>query len=177
MKPGSVEWASLQLLQPCPQCTAQSHCCSNTLSSRHIPSHGGAPWQRQLWHTCGCHLLPRVLGLCISKQTPAFTPTLHPTTLLTCRKNGNIGAPHFLWHYLWTQGEIPALPHTSDMHPWPHAPSSPAGSQVSQFPCRQLFSLFGKGGEKVGRSNIGSPYLQLRNIRAVKLISWWNFPL
>lgn len=97
-----------------------------------------------------CHLLHWVLGLCISKQTPAFIPTLDPTTLLTCRKNGSIGASHFLWHCLWSKGETPALPHSLGMHPGHHAPRSPAGRQLSQFPCRLLFQLVWEGRKESG---------------------------
>lgn len=42
------------------------------------------------------------------------------------------------------------------------------------MPCRSLPALFGREGKKVGRSDFDSSYLELGNIRAVKLISALN---
>lgn len=183
MKSRSMKWAA-PAAPPLPTVysqPAQSHCCSqHLLLSSHLFPCNNLPTEGHPGRGSSgvCCLLRWVLGLCFSKQTPAFIPMLDPTVLLTRRKNGSIGASPFLWHYLWNKGETPALPHTWGLHPWPHAAKSPAGRHVSLAPMQiALPALFGRGERKVGRSDIGSSYLQLRNIRAVKLISWWIFPL
>lgn len=137
------------------------------------PPHGGAPWQRQLW----CHMCLLLVALGAGTLLLKTNSCLHPHA-------GSHRAPHLQeeWQYwdvslfvtlLTEQEKTPALPHTLGLHPWPHAARSPAGRHVSLAPMQiALPALFGRGGRKVGRSDIGSSYLQLRNIRAVKLISW-----
>lgn len=133
-----------------------------------------------------CHLLHWVFCVLLRLKTDS---SLHPHTGSHCAalqldfvthvKNGNIGASRFLSHYLWNRGETPALTCPLVMPPvlapccqepcWKVHSSGP--SSATQLVCP---ALFGREGKKAGRSDFDSSYLQLGNVRAVKLISALN---
>lgn len=158
---------------------AQSHCCSQhlLLSSHPFPcntTHGGSPWQRQLW----CHVRLSVTcctgcwGTASQNKLLPSSPHWIPPRSSPAERMAVLGHPTFC-DIAYGAREKPQHCHT----PWactpgPMLPGALLEGSFPNFPADCSSSLFGKGGRKVGRSDIGSSYLQLRNVRAVKLISW-----
>lgn len=154
---------------------AQSHCCSQYLSSHPFPCTppGRGTWQ--FW----CHVCLSVTyctgcwgSASQTKPLPSSPPRSSPAERMA------------IWGKLIfcdiTHGTREKLQHCRT--PWagtpgPMLPGALLEGRVPNFPADSSSSLFGKGGIKMGKSGICCSYLQLRNVRAVKLISWWNFPL
>lgn len=127
-----------------------------------------------LLHWVFCTLLRLRTDSCLRPRAGSHHAPLR-LDFVTHIRTGDIGISHFLWHYLWNKGETPALTCTLGMPP-ALARCCLERCWKARFPVRQLAfpALFGREGKKAWGSDFDSSYLQLRNRRAVKLISVLN---
>lgn len=153
---------------------AQSHCCSQYLSSHPFPcTPPGRGTPDSSGATCVClSLIALGVGALHLKPNPCLLPHRAPHL----QKEWQYGGNSFFVTLLMEQGRDPST--AAHLGQVPLAPCSQEPCWKAGFPISLQTALPAcLGGIKMGKSGICCSYLQLRNVRAVKLISWWNFPL